>query len=501
MSSTPVKRRWWKTALKASVFLVALFVLLTVIAASVFSYLGRRDWAAMQAELAARGELLSLAAIWPPPIPEQQNFYADPLWMELADLVEVEKDFEGQKFTLKQIRLPMGERQIDGLNPTLTPDQRELLSKAFPGVPVSEDSTVAVLVREAYESRKNSDPHAQREAAAFILAVLAQSKPVLTRLENLASRPGAHFPLAIPDLAALSDRTSYLFKYSQFLKARAWAELELGNPSAAYRDVMTLLRLPDLLSSEPLLISLLVSIPMGTFALEAVEEGLKANAWTDAELEAIEHHLAKLDFPSIAASSLRGERAFGNQFLEELEQTPENERSASQKAWSSRLASPWMWMFGAGDQAFRNKMFQNMIDVLDKTPQEGLNARTFSVFDRDVTFLKGNPWNRFRYAVSGTAIPNLNNFVRASANLQDKIQQARTACALERFHRKHAEYPESLSSLVPGFMTSVPLDVATAGPLSYQREGKGYRLWTPGWDEKNEGNSADDWIWAQPAMR
>jgi len=490
-AATSAKRHWIKTAIKATVFLVVLAVTLVALAAAVLSFQGRREWARVKAELTARGEPLSLAAMWPPPIPDAQNFFADPLWMELADIVDVETDVEGQKVVLKQVRLPKGKRQIDALNRALTPDERRALASAFPEFPVSAGSTVAGLVRQAFKTSKSADRSARRRAAEFILAVTACSEPVLARLRELAQRPGARFPLVGPEFAAGLERTSYLLMYYQLLQACVWGESNLGDNVAAHRDVMTMLRLPDALAREPLLISYLVHVSLASLALEAVDGGLRAHAWNDAELGEIERRLSGFDFPSTAAMALRGERGFGNQFLEELHETPEGERSASQKVWSSNFAAPWLWIFGAGDEAFRNTMFQNWIDVLDAASREGLNARTFSVFDRDVKFLKENPWNRIRYAISSMGIPNLTNIAVQSARLQDQTQQIRTVCALERYRLKNGRYPDELASLVPDFLPAVPKDIVTLQPLRYRREGGGFLLWTPGWNETNQGGDEE----------
>ncbi len=78
---------WLRNGVRILLFLVLSAVTLVVLAYSWLSYAGRRDWARAKQELIARGEKLSLAELAPKPIPDSENFFADPLWAELADTV------------------------------------------------------------------------------------------------------------------------------------------------------------------------------------------------------------------------------------------------------------------------------------------------------------------------------------------------------------------------------------------------------------------------------
>lgn len=500
MTSHPRKRRWWKTALRATLFLFVLALTLVVLAAATLSFLGRRDWARVKEELAARGEPLSLAALQPPPIPDAQNFFADPIWMELADLVDVETTYGDQKISTKQVRLPKGERQLDVLSRPLMPAERKTLADAFPEFSGPADLSMIRLVGEAYEVAKPADPPVRRQAAKFILAATASSEPVLTRLSQLAQRPGSWFPVDYLENGFVDERTNYMTGYAQFLRMRVWAELESGDGAAAFRDAMIALRLQEALANEPLLISLMVRMATASIALEAVEEGLRSRLWTDAELQELEQRLAGTNFPAGIALALRGERGLGNQFFEELHRKDKNAPSPAQKMWSGPGPSVYLGIFGAGEQARRNAILQNWIDVSDATPREGLNARTFAIFQRDVQSLKENFWNRLRYRPNSFVIPNLQGITNQSAQLQDQIQQIRTACALERYRLRNGRYPEELSALVPEFLTALPTDISTLRPLRYRREGSGFVLWTPGWNEKDEGGSGDDLVWKKQVL-
>lgn len=491
----PKKTRWWKTALKALVFLVVCLVTLAVLFAATLSFMGRRDWAQVKADLIARGERLSLTELQPPPIPEAQNFFGDPMWAELTDLVDVEVQAEGLKMTQKQIRLPDGQRQLDGLNRPLTVEERTALRAAFPEQKIPDNARAAALIRKAYQDRRKLDAAAQRRNAEFILALLPACEPVLSRLDRLGERPGAWLPLESSDVVVSGiARTSYLMAYGQLLAARCWAELVLGKNEEACRDAVADLRLPETLANSPLYISLLMRVAYKKLAVETVVEGLAFQIWSDVELAEIERALGGVDYPAAMALGLRGERGFGNQVFEEIYRR--NADTPVGKAWSGFSPGIYLWIFGAGEDAKRNVIFQKAIDELDKAPTEGLNVRTFAVWTQEQKALKESAWNRFRYRITAMGFPDFTHTAKMVAELQDQIAQTRIAVALERYRLRHGAYPDALATLVPEFLPAVPVDVATLQPPKYTKgPSGGFSLRSPGWDALDGGK--DDVVWGE----
>ncbi|MGH7975605.1 MAG: hypothetical protein ACREC8_02965, partial [Limisphaerales bacterium] len=96
--------------------------------------------------------------------------------------------------------------------------------------------------------------------------------------------------------------------------------------------------------------------------------------------------------------------------------------------------------------------------------------------------------------------------VRKIAAIQSSIDLARVACALERYHLAHGNYPETLDALAPQFIAKLPHDIIGGKPLHYRRETNGqFILYSIGWDGKDDGGvesnrSRDegDWVWQYP---
>ena len=117
--------------------------------------------------------------------------------------------------------------------------------------------------------------------------------------------------------------------------------------------------------------------------------------------------------------------------------------------------------------------------------------------------------------------PAIAGTVRRFTMAQAQVDLARVACALERFHLAHGNYPETLDALAPQFIAQLPHDLINGQSLHYRRtddppsQGSGaasgrFILYSIGWNETDEGGevvlkksgSVDqeqgDWVWQYP---
>jgi len=104
--------------------------------------------------------------------------------------------------------------------------------------------------------------------------------------------------------------------------------------------------------------------------------------------------------------------------------------------------------------------------------------------------------------------------VQSAVVLQTKIDLAKIALAAELYRFRHGDYPVSADSLVPEFLSSVPVDLMDGKPLRYARDGSRYRIWSIGRNGVDDGgkffrvtlNSSGwthpihdgDWVWFYP---
>jgi hypothetical protein len=116
------------------------------------------------------------------------------------------------------------------------------------------------------------------------------------------------------------------------------------------------------------------------------------------------------------------------------------------------------------------------------------------------------PWNIFHTAAVRPITTATIKFVQAEV----WIDQSRIACALERYHLAHGQYPPTLGALVPACIDDLPHDVINGQPYHYRLNPNGtFLLYSVGWNQTDEGgrvirekdspNQPDsklgDWVW------
>jgi hypothetical protein len=112
-------------------------------------------------------------------------------------------------------------------------------------------------------------------------------------------------------------------------------------------------------------------------------------------------------------------------------------------------------------------------------------------------------WSPYAFAAHLTPV----EFTRAcqnTAHAQTEVNQALIACALERYHLAHREYPVNLDALMPQYLDRIPRDVIGGRPPKYRRAADGtYMLYSIGWRGLDNGgvrgksspNLDGDWVW------
>jgi tetratricopeptide (TPR) repeat protein len=85
------------------------------------------------------------------------------------------------------------------------------------------------------------------------------------------------------------------------------------------------------------------------------------------------------------------------------------------------------------------------------------------------------------------AIPGIQPLCNVEDRIDADMSLARISLSLAAYRADHAAYPEQLAQLVPQYLSEVPKDLFTGGDLHYVRYGKGYRLYSVGPNQKDDG--------------
>lgn len=503
-------RPWWRRGLCFLLFALVVVVTLLVLAGSVISYQGRREWDATKRELLANGEKLSLAEQLPPVIPDEMNFFADPIWEEILPRKGAEPRKMG--FLSEPPLVPVEKQQLGAFSRPLPKEEIESLKKSYPQFASLEGANTSRIgvTGPAWVKAKEHDAAWRKNLAVLTLATLKPLDPLLDRMLELLQRPAGSFPTNYEaGYFAGMPHVSILISLGQTFSRRAMAELELGQGALALRDALAVFKLSRTVQAEPFLISYLVRGSLLSIGTNLVARGIELHAWSDGDLVALEQALRGEDLRPGLRQALRGERGSFNMMLETLR----GGSFAPLQAFSGkegntlfrdgRLANIPAWayltVFGPGDQAYENRYLQKRIDNL---ATRGGSMAGEHEFDEQLT---SNTF-RFTHIFSTLTLPGLFSSFQRGALLQTHVNQARIACALERYYLAHLEYPKTLEELVPEYLSAVLVDIMDGQPMHYERAAAGeFKLWSVGGDGQDDGGMPaernklwkGDWVWGK----
>jgi hypothetical protein len=478
--------------------LIALAVVATLIALfyTEENWRGKHDWDAYRSQWEAKGERFDWRAFVPPTVPDDQNFYTAPVFTNILDrhlFMTTTRSDGGFGWTNLAIGYWAAGRttDLDGWQSYYRHPKGTNSMDIFP---------IA--------------PHPQTPAADVALA-LSKYDSTIEALQQAGQRSGSYIPLNYEDgFDSASALLPYLEKLKQcglVLQLRAVAELDNGQNEKACDDVMLMFRLNDSLRGQPFLITHLVHIAIFSITLQPVWEGLVKHQWTDAELARINAELGKLDFLADYEFTMCAERAFAIKTFEQQRITRRFE------TWDSLRGTNVIHNYRLMPAAYFYQNELNFARVSQQwiLPLVDTNARIASPAkweqaDDAVKKQLGHfsPYKmqaRMTFPVVGAS------FTRFAFS-QAGVDLARTACALERYHLAHGEYPQTLDALTPQFIEAIPHDVINGQPLHYRRTDDGkFLLYSVGWNEKDDGGQIvfnskgnvdrnnGDWVWPAAA--
>jgi type II secretory pathway pseudopilin PulG len=492
--------KWAAISLGSLILVVGLFI-------GWLRWSGDREWKQAEAELRAKGEKLTFAELVPQMPPDSENFYADPLWAEVADLAQNKHESASAVPGWKP-RFPRDQWQLHRWETVpLTPEEKDRLSKLMPGGKEIKTRMEALsLLRTKLNQEKN--PQKQKEIADLYLGIIAPAQPVLAQIAKLSEKPQAQLSLRY-DLGANTPlpHITNILRLAQIISRQALSELVLGKKREAASDTLTSLRLCSTLKNEPLLISESVRISTVAVSLEAINEGILRHAWTEDDLKSFQARLEYLELQKHLLFAVRGERAGFNTFFYSNINNLLKGLSSDEDAYSSTVkAYVFLYPYSANkSKAYQNLFFQQYLESLASNLETGWNKSSIHPIDEEVIALSKNPLKNLIYLLNVLATPSLIGSTRKTTECQTMVDQTLIACALERYRLAHGAYPTSLDSLAPKYLAKLPNSPITGKPMNYSlnRDGS-FLLWSPGWNLKSLGGKPSEFkgdgdiVWGQP---
>ena len=324
--------------------------------------------------------------------------------------------------------------------------------------------------------------------AEFRAAVQTPPRYFYNDLTNFTARPPSPFG---------GIRTA-----AQWLAGDAITALRADRLEAASADLHALVQLAQFFREDHTLVSQMIRVAVAGLGLSVTWQALQADDWNEPLLASMQKDWEALNLSDAYEIGIVGERAFGASVFTVMRSASSRERMRFFRLnWTSpvQLKSPkdyfdayiGMPFWSANMDADEMLLLRHHQENLDAVrtlrtgaPWSVINANLYSnhmEFNKVVS----SPVGRYRYRFSATANSTKAASVCVRAETQRRLTVA--AIALKRYELRHQSKPATLATLVPEFLSAVPIDPMSGKPLSYRTNQTGYVLYSAGEDGVDDG--------------
>ena len=436
-----------------------------------------KRWQRYATEARVRGVKLYYADFNRPEIPEAQNF---------AELPMLKKALAGEKDAMpfKLPKRPRSTQSDGGKKSSFYDDGSPPFGDSKPETKIDWKEWQKYFLAVGFLTETSDDP------VRDTLRGIEHYEPQFREWsEWRTTRPQFWLPISPTNGQRLPVTT--LTQASMLFHLRMAAHLAAGDSTAAYADFQDSWQASRVMQANPGLVNGILRAGTLQYLLEAWGKGARDHAWADAELQKIDHDLASLQLWDDYCECLAGGRCEINREIEKVMNLPLRERAQFQNDAGNLFSSRTAILAQVTPRSlFRDNQWRMNRYLDELTVPGGATGQTFnpdrhtpsspqnivSSYDKDYYFL---------CVMAGDAYEVLE---RTYMRLQILLDEARLACALERFYLARKVYPETLLELVPEFIPAVPTDIYAGAPYHYQRMGEAsYRLYGVGENRKDDG--------------
>ena len=461
MKATPGNKHGWRI-LRRVLISLAVFATLIALFYTEEDWRGKRAWESCRRELEAKGAVFDWGTRIPPPVPDDQNIFKAP---------KMARWFVGRGSN------DLSQRLVNPRTSTISPTN---------------------AIQTEVDARD-------------YLAWSDQFSPDFDLIRAALKRPYARIDCDYAQpMTVLAPNFLTVRIVVQTLAQRTRCFLLLGEPDKALQELTLMHDFCRIFEGAPTgkpitLVAAMINVAVTGLYASTITDGLRMHAWREPQLSALEQQLSEIDLAPYLAETFVDEPMFT---LRTLETASRADLVRLFIDWSGDSKKSTLLLLKYAPQGW---LYQNMVVHAKLVQQfsDGFDAANQTVFPRKIDkagdLLQNNiahisprnfmvPWS----------MPNYLKGVQKFAYDQTSANEAAVACALERYHLAHGEYPETLDALVPQFIQKLPHDIIGGQPLHYHRTADGkFLLYSIGWNEKDDDGtpgtlhdpSQGDWIW------
>ena len=355
------------------------------------------------------------------------------------------------------------------------------MAEAFVLMTNYSDSRSNEVDRIKFPSRKDTLPSDQLDLLA---GYCAMNSMALAQAGAAVKLPHSRYPMDFSWGAATP--LPHLYKLKGLSLIAAYQSMQDTNGSAT--DIATIIGMARTLDTEPLLISKLVRIALLTIAARALEYRLNAGNLTDNELKSLSKLFAESAKTNQMANGLIGERAINIPYFR-MSSAEIGRLAKADEDNSSQQGSPL-----PGSQPFIYKFtgfFERDLRFYLQTMQTNIWLEETHQYDFTlITNIQNQTWAVAEHnwcILSGLLLPAYAAAATKEAKSSAQIYLVQTALAIEQFRSANGKVPNTLSDLVPQFLSAIPKDLFDGQSLRYHRLEKGYVVYSIGSDGEDNG--------------
>jgi hypothetical protein len=351
--------------------------------------------------------------------------------------------------------------------------------------------------------------------AADFLAWSDQFEPEFKLIREALKRPYARIDCdyQMPETIGIPNFVM-VRQLVQLLSSRAECDYLLGQPEKALGELTFLHDSCRIMEARPTgkpmtLVASMIDVAVTGLYAETIADGLRLHAWHEPQLVALQEQLKEIHLLPVVMMSFKSEPA---SVCRTLEMTPrarlaklffdiEKNDHPMQARLIRFMPRGWIYQNMAVVISQRQKLYPAFDLEHDLILPQPLNALS------QETAAQSRHFSPYTFVANFTA-PNMQRASQVLAHNQTMANQALIACALERYHLAHGDYPESLETLSPQFIEKIPHDLIGGQPLKYHRlAADKFLLHSVGWNETDDGGVAPpgepslsnydqgDWVW------
>jgi hypothetical protein len=493
---------------------------------------GEKRWQRIKTQLEAEGETFDFYALYPPPIPDDQNFCAiEPLngirtpegTSPEAVAAQAKRDEIRNQLSYLMVPNSVG---LGGQSTKLA--DWALPPNMFSGESFDSNMRLKEIIDAGalpIEAKNWASVKTAAEKQARILGTLAAAVEERRHADFLPRQTREGLPdilvkLSVPHLNLAQDIV-------KLLRFHGFACIQAREGRPALSDTQSMLRLAQGADATLLLIGHLVGTNIRTQALQMTWGLIEARVLLESDLSKLQNEWIRCDIMASNLRAIRSEIVIGVDSLSAIEDSP-NERwfvftpTSGPPISSPRFASlnrmvprGFVTHSKAATLEFQSR------HLLHPLKMNGLRNRykAMKIMEADLDSQIG--WQHFDMIAARTLTESYGTISRMVTYSENQRLQAILACALERHFLRHGSYPATLEGLDPEFRGKNDLLDVNGEKMHYALvPGGRFRLWSPGPDGRDDGGKfgvelssarqrslhhesyLGDWVWRyDPAVK